>query len=136
VNDVRGSSTLKTTWLVGRGIDCPACGSPLTLELGLERPLSTSLPDAILGAEEAECIEIRRDYWHCGWLEDRLVRVESIETTAGDEAVVERAALVDEITDKLTEIDRLSTLKDALAKVRRQRRLEPTTDETNKNHPE
>lgn len=47
-------------------MDCPACGSPLALDIGSERPLSTSLPDAVLAAAEDESIEITRDCWDCG----------------------------------------------------------------------
>ncbi|QFU84573.1 hypothetical protein [Natronorubrum aibiense] len=113
-------------------MDCPACDSPVTLEVGPEQPPSTSLPDALLAAEEDECIEITRNCWTCGWHEDRQIRVESIEATEGDEAAVERAMLLDEITDELSTIDSLATLKDTLAEVRRQRRLEPTTTETDR----
>lgn len=47
-------------------MDCPACGSSLTLEVGLERPLSASLSDAILAVDEDERIEVTRDCWDCG----------------------------------------------------------------------
>jgi len=113
-------------------MDCPACDSPVTLEVGPKQPLSASLPDALLAAEEDECIEITRNCWTCGWNEDRQIRVESIETTEGDEAAIERAVLLNEITDELSAIDSLATLKDTLAEVRRQRRLEPTTTETDR----
>jgi len=111
-------------------MECPACGSSVTLEVGPERSLSTSLPEAILTAEEDEYIEVSRDCWDCGWHEEREVRIASIETTEGDETAVERAALVEEITDELAAIDRLATLEDALAEIRRQRRLEPSPDVT------
>jgi len=78
-------------------MDCPACGSPLTLEVGPERPLSTSLRDAILAAEAGERLEITRACWDCGWQEVRQMRVESIDMTAGDQAAVERATLLNEI---------------------------------------
>ena len=47
-------------------MDCPACGSPLTLEVGPERPLSTSLRDAILAAEAGERLEITRAFGTAG----------------------------------------------------------------------
>lgn len=106
---------------------CPACGSPVTLEVGPEQPLSTSLSDAVLETDEDERIEITRDCWDCGWHETRELRVESIDTTAGDEAAVERAALVDEITDELAEIDSVETLEDTLGEIRRQCRHESAT---------
>lgn len=111
-------------------MDCPVCGSPVTLEVGPNRPLSTSLPDVLLAADEDEHIEITRDCWDCGWQEARQIRVESIDTTAGDETAVERAAVVDEITDELAAIDLVATLKDALAEIRRQRRTDAATADT------
>ncbi len=70
-------------------MDCPACGSPLTLDVRGERPLSTSLSDAVLAADEDKCIEITRDCWDCDWHEARQIRVESIDRAEGDEAAVE-----------------------------------------------
>lgn len=111
-------------------MDCPAYGSSITLEVGPERPLSTSLSDAVLAAEEDECIEVSRECWDCGWHEERQLHVASIETTEGDEAAVERAVLVDEITNDLATIESLATLEDIRAEIRRQRRLEPSTTDT------
>lgn len=111
-------------------MDCPACGSSVTLEVGPDRPLSTSLSDAVLAAEEDEHIEVTRDCWNCGWHETRQIRVESVDTTAGDETAVERAALIDEITDELAEIDQVATLEGLLAETRRQRRTGPATTDT------
>jgi len=106
-------------------MDCPACDSPLTFEVRPERPLSTSLCDAVLAAEADERLEITRACWDCGWQEVRQVRVESIDTTAGDEAAVERAALLNEISDELAAIKTVETLEDALAEIQRHRQLEP-----------
>lgn len=100
-------------------MDCPACGSSATLEVGPDHSLSVSLTDAILAADEDECIEVVRDCWDCGWHEKRQLRVASIDMTEGNEAAVERAALVDEIIDELEAIDSLATLEDALAEIRR-----------------
>ena len=107
-------------------MDCPACGSPLTLDVGPGRPRSTSLSDALLAANEDERIEVTRNCWDCGWHEMRQIRVESVEIVLGDDAVVERAALLDESTDELAAIDRVTTLEDTLAELRR-RRSEPST---------
>ena len=112
-------------------MDCPACGAPLTLEVGREQPLSTSLRDAVLAAEPDERLEITRVCWDCGWQEVRQLRVESIDTTAGDEAAVKRATLIDEINDELAEIDSVDTLEEALATIRRHRDTEPATTDTN-----
>ena len=106
-------------------LDCPACGAPLTLEVGPERPIWTSLRDAVLAAEADERLEITRACWDCGWQEVRQVRVESIDTTAGDEAAVERATLLGEIDNELAAIENVATLEDALAEIRRHRQLEP-----------
>jgi len=106
------------------------------LEVGPERPLSTSLLQATLGADTDEHIEITRDCWNCGWHEMRQLRVECIDTTLGDETTVKRAALVDEITDELTAIENVETLEDALAEIRQRRQLEPHTDKTGKDTPE
>ena len=111
-------------------MDCPACGSPVTLEVGPDRPLSTSLSDAVLAAEEDERIEVTRDCWDCGWHETRALRVASIDTTAGDETAVERAALIDEITDELGDIESVDTLEETLAAIRRHRAADPATTDT------
>lgn len=112
-------------------MDCPACGGPVTLEIGPNRLPSTSLTDAVLDAAENECLDVLRTCWDCGWQEERRLRIEAIETTVGDDAVIERAALLEKITDELAAIEDLKTLEDALAEVRRQRRLEPSTEDTN-----
>jgi len=114
-------------------MDCPACGGPITLEVGPDRLPSTSLSDAVLDAAEDDRLDVVRTCWDCGWHEERRLRVEAIETTAGDDAVIERAALLEEITDELAAIEDLRTLEDALAEVRRQRRLESAADDTNEN---
>ncbi|WP_313696141.1 hypothetical protein [Halorarum halobium] len=111
-------------------MDCPACGSPVTLKVGPDRPLSTSLSDAVLAAEEDEHIEVTRDCWDCGWHETRALRVTSIDTTAGDETAVERAAFIDEITDELAAIGSVDTLEETLAAIRRQRATNPATTDT------
>ena len=61
----------------------------------------------------------------CGWQEVRQVRVESIDTTAGDETAIERATLLDEIDDELAAIENVAMLEDSLAEIRRYRQLEP-----------
>jgi hypothetical protein len=108
-------------------MNCPSCGSPVTLDLGGDWPLSTTVPEAVLGVDEGASIEITRTCWDCGWQESRLVRIETIDTTAGDDHAAKRAALVDEITNEVGAIEDLTTLRDALAEVRRQRRLETTS---------
>jgi hypothetical protein len=112
-------------------MDCPACGGSVTLEVGPDRPPSTSLTDAVLDAAADECLDVLRTCWDCGWQEERRLRVEAIETTAGDTDTIERARLLEEITDELAAIEALGTLEDTLAEVRRQRRLEPAAEETN-----
>jgi hypothetical protein len=111
-------------------MDCPACGGPVTLEVGPDRPPSTSLSDAVLDAAEDERLDVVRTCWDCGWQEERRLRVEEIETTAGDADAIERACLLEEITDELAAIEALGTLEDTLAEVRRRRRLEPAVEET------
>lgn len=95
-----------------------------------DRPRSTSLSDAVLAAEEDEHIEVTRNCWDCGWHETRQLRIESIDTTAGDETAVERAALIDKITDELAAIESKDTLEETLAAIRRQRETDPTTTDT------
>lgn len=63
--------------------------------------------------------------------EERRLRVEAIDTTAGDADAIERANLLEEITDELAAIEALGTLEDTLAEVRQQRRLEPVAEDTN-----
>ena len=112
-------------------MDCPACDGPVTLEIGPNRLPSTSLIDAVLDAAADERLDVLWTCWDCGWQEERRLRIEAIDTTAGDDAVIERAALLEEITDELATIENLRTLENALAEVRRQRRLEPSTEDTN-----
>jgi len=111
-------------------MDCPACSGPVTLEVGPDQPLSTLLTDALLAANEDECIDVSRNCWDCGWHELRQIRVESIYTTDGDEVAVKRSSLIEEITNELEAIERLATLEDTLAEVRRRQRLESSTDST------
>ena len=47
-------------------MDCPVCGSSVTLEIGPDYPLSASLTDALLAADEDECIAVSRNCWDCG----------------------------------------------------------------------
>jgi hypothetical protein len=112
-------------------MDCPACGGPVTLEIGPDRLPSTSLTDAVLDAAVDERLDVLRTCWDCGWQEERRLRVEAIETTAGDTDTIERVRLLEEITDELAAIEALGTLEDTLAEVRRQRRLEPAAEDTN-----
>ncbi len=114
-------------------MDCPACGGPVTLEVGPDRPPSTLLSDAVLDAAEGARLDVVRTCWDCGWQEERRLRVEAIETTAGDADAIERARLLEEITDELEAIEALGTLEDTLAEIRRQRRLEPAAEDTNEN---
>jgi len=122
---------LMTAACVPWDMDCPACGGPVTLEIGPDRLPSTSLTDAVLDAAADEHLDVLRTCWDCGWQEERRLRVEAIETTAGDTDAIERARLLEEITDELEAIEALGTLEDTLAEVRRQRRLEPAAEETN-----
>jgi hypothetical protein len=89
-----------------------------------------SLSDAVFGADEDERIEVTRDCWDCGWHETRGLRVVAIDTTAGDAAAIERAALIDEITDELAVIDSVETLEETLATIRRQRGTDSATTDT------
>ena len=114
-------------------MDCPACGGPVTLEVGPDRPPSTSLSDAVLDAAEDERLDVVRTCWDCGWQEERRLRMEAIETTAGDADAIERARLLEKITDELEAIEDLGTLEDTLAEIRRQRRLEPAAEDMNEN---
>jgi hypothetical protein len=54
-------------------MDCPARGSAFTFDIDPERPLSTSLSDAVPGADEDDRIEVRFD--------DTFIVVSSIEET-------------------------------------------------------
>jgi hypothetical protein len=88
------------------------------MEVGPTHPISASVADVLLAADEDEQIVVARNCWACGWSEERSVSIDSIETHA-----VERAALLDDIMSEATAIDDLTTLEDALTEVRRQRRL-------------
>ncbi|WEL27461.1 hypothetical protein [Haloferax volcanii] len=124
---------LMTAARVPWDMDCPACGGSVTLEVGPDRPPSTSLSDAVLDAAEDERLDVVRTCWDCGWQEERRLRVEAIDTTAGDADAIERAGLLEEITDGLAAIEDFGTLEDTLAEVRRRRRLEPAAEDTNEN---
>ena len=127
---------LMTVACVPWDMDCPACGGSITLEVGPDRPPSTSPSDAVLDAAEDERLDVVRTCWDCGWQEERRLRVEAIDTTAGDADAIRRARLLEEITDELAAIEDLRMLEDALAEVRRQRRLEPSTEDTNEDSTE
>ena len=107
-------------------MECPACGGPVTMEIGPDQPPSASVTDALLAANEDEQIILARNCWACEWSEERSVIIDSIETTEGNSQTVERAALLDNIMNEATAIDDIRTLEDALAETRRQRRLETT----------
>ena len=96
----------------------------------------TPITNALLAADADECVEVDRTCWNCGWQERRQIRVESIETTDGDPAAVNRATLIDEITTELEAIEHIATLEDVSSEVRRQRRLEPTNADVNEEHSE
>jgi hypothetical protein len=115
-------------------MECPACGGPVTMEVGPDRPVSASVTDALLAADEDEQIIVARNCWACGWTEDRSVVIDSIETTKGDADAVERATLLDDIMSEATAIDDLRTLEDALAEIRRQRRFETTASGSSGDH--
>ena len=123
----RCSAIFNKRALLGIPMDCPACGAPLTLEVGPERPPSTSLRDAVLAAETDERLKITRVCWDCGWQEVRQLRIESIDATPGDEATVQRATLIDEINDELAGIESVDTLEETLATIRRHRDTDPAT---------
>jgi len=53
-----------------------------------------------------------------------------IDTTAGDETAVERAALIDKITHELAAIESVDTLEETLAALRRQRATDSATTDT------
>jgi hypothetical protein len=105
-------------------MDCPACSASLTVEVSSSNSFSNSLSDVILAADEGECLTVVQDCWQCGWHEDREVRIEQIDVTDGDSRAVDRAALVSEIQEELDGIERLDTLEQALAEIKRHRRLE------------
>ena len=52
---------LYTGVTLSNGMACPACGGPVTLEVGSDHPLSTSLPDANLAADEDKLFYLYRD---------------------------------------------------------------------------
>ncbi|MFB9823793.1 hypothetical protein [Halobaculum roseum] len=121
---------LMTAARVSWAMDCPACGGPVTLEIGPNRLPSTPLTEVVLDAAADERLDVLRTCWDCGWQEERRLRIEAIDTTAGDADTIERARLLEEITDELAAIEALGTLEDTLAEVRRQRRLEPSAEDT------
>jgi hypothetical protein len=114
---------------------CPACDGPVSLDVGPDIPPMTPLSDALFAADADECVEVDRTCWNCGWQERRQIRVESIETTDGDPAAVNRATLIDEIITELEAIKHIATLEDVSAEVRRQRRLEPRDTDTDEEPP-
>ncbi len=97
---------------------CPDCGEPLTIEVGPDIPPTISVVDAICVASENETIEISRVCWTCGWLEERCVRVESIDISPDDDKVAKRANLLAEITDELHTIEDLATLESIRTRVK------------------
>jgi len=100
------------------------------MEVGPDQPVSASVADALLAAVEDEQILVARNCWTCGWSEDRSVVIDSIETTEGDTDAIERAALIDEITDELEVIESVDTVEETLATIRRHRETDPATTDT------
>ncbi|MFC7166044.1 hypothetical protein [Halospeciosus flavus] len=103
-------------------MECPGCGSTaLSQEVGPEWPIGTSLADAILDVDVDGRIVLARNCWTCGWSEERVVRVESIDETSGDPDVVERRRLLDTLTDTLEDVEDTETLERLLEDVRARR---------------
>lgn len=92
-------------------MECPDCGSgTVTLEVGPEWPISTSVHRAALDGAEGDRIEIHRHCWTCGWREDRHLRLEAIEPTHGDAEVIDRRRLIEEIESEATALEGLESL--------------------------
>jgi len=106
------------------------------MEIGPNQPLSASVTDALLAAAEDEQIILARNCWACGWAEERSVVIDSIETVEGEADTIERATLVDEITDELAAIDDVEILEETLATIRGKQRTDSATTDTNTDTPE
>lgn len=116
----------------GRTMDCPECGSTAnTIELGPEVSPMSSVTRAILNADEGDTIGVTRVCWECGWCEIRRVRMDSIHMESGDDSIKRRKNLISEVNAELEEIQHLTSLRDALAEVKRVRRLEPSNKDIN-----
>lgn len=103
-------------------MECPECGSEvLTREIGPEWPMRTSLVDAVLDADVDERVVLSRNCWTCGWSEERLVRIESIDETPGDSDVVERRRLRDTLDDAIRDVEDIETLERLLEDVQARR---------------
>jgi len=111
-------------------MDCPACGCPIALEVGPDRRFRRRFPTQSLQRRRTSESRLPEIVGTVGGHETRRIRIESIDTTAGDEAAIERAVLIDEIIDELEGIDQVATLEDLLAETRRQRRTDATTADT------
>lgn len=109
---------------------CPECGSRrITVEPGADSsPLATAA-DAVLDADERDTILVARDCWECGWRGTRRLKLTAIEVESGDHSVHQRRRLIDGVRAELADIQRIPSLRDALAEIRRVRQMEPSGPE-------
>ena len=112
-------------------MDCPECGSAtvatdLDADPGSDIPPTLSITDAILKLAESEAIGVTRRCWECGWRETRTVKVAAVDVESGDESVVERRRLIEEVTAEVEQIDENASLREVLATTERVRQQEST----------
>lgn len=109
---------------------CPECGSRrITVEPGPDSSPLATVAEAVLNAEEEDTILVARDCWECGWRETRRLQLTAIEVESGDQTVHQRRRLIDEVSAELADIQRIPSLRDALAEIRRVQQMEPSGSE-------
>lgn len=86
-------------------MNCPDCGSQsVSVEVG---PSGTGqLVHLVVRADEADSIELVRCCWTCGWQETRVVSVDTVTVDPGDQQVVAREQLLDELIAAASSLDR------------------------------
>lgn len=102
---------------------CPDCGSRrVTVEPGPEVSPSSIVTRAVMQADEGDAIEVSRVCWACGWEETRHVTLAAIRIERGDESVIRRKRLIDEVNTELEGIPGESSHREALSAVQSIRR--------------
>ena len=90
-------------------MECPDCGvEALSIEPeDVRTDLSTrplSLTETLFEIDEGTTIDVNRHCWVCGYQEVRTVTVESVDSQAGDETIIDQEHLLSQFEN---EVDRI-----------------------------
>lgn len=101
-------------------MNCPACGSAsVTVEPGPAVPPTATVERAVLRAEAGDAVDVTRRCWTCGWEETRELVLDAVSVEPGDDEVVARRRLLDELTAVASAIGTEGSLRELVAAVER-----------------